>query len=72
VDLERRTVADVLNSRSAQTTADWLKRYPGIDVVSRDRPASTPKASGRERRAPGRLRIAFICCKTCARTSSGK
>jgi transposase len=37
VDLERRTVADVLESRSAKATADWLKRYPGIEVVSRDR-----------------------------------
>jgi transposase len=37
VDLERRTVADVLESRSAQATAVWLKRYPGIEVVSRDR-----------------------------------
>jgi transposase len=37
VDLERRTVADVLESRSAKETADWLKQHPGIEVVSRDR-----------------------------------
>jgi transposase len=37
VDLERHTVADVLASRSVQATADWLKRHPGIEVVSRDR-----------------------------------
>ena len=37
VDLERRTVADVLESRSAKETAEWLKQHPGIEVVSRDR-----------------------------------
>jgi len=37
VDLERRTVADVLKSRSAQGTADWLKQHPEIEFVSRDR-----------------------------------
>jgi transposase len=37
VDLERHTVADVLASRSVRATADWLKRHPGIEVVSRDR-----------------------------------
>ena len=37
VDLERRTVADVLESRSAKETADWLMRRPGIELVSRDR-----------------------------------
>jgi len=28
VDLEHRTVADVQETRSAQATADWLKRHP--------------------------------------------
>jgi hypothetical protein len=37
VDLERRTVADVLKSRSAQGTADWLKQHPEIEFVRRDR-----------------------------------
>jgi transposase len=37
VDLERRQVVDLLADRSAATTADWLKRYPEIEVVSRDR-----------------------------------
>jgi transposase len=37
VDLERRTVADVLKTRSADGTADWLKQHPGIEFVSRDR-----------------------------------
>ena len=37
VDLERRTVADVLETRSAKETADWLERRPEIEIVSRDR-----------------------------------
>ncbi|WP_424376036.1 ISL3 family transposase [Methylocystis silviterrae] len=37
VDLERRIVADVLETRSAKETADWVKQLPEIEVVSRDR-----------------------------------
>ena len=37
VDLERRQVLELLADRSAATTADWLKRHPQIEVVSRDR-----------------------------------
>ena len=37
VDLERRQVVELLADRSAATTADWLKRHPEIEVVSRDR-----------------------------------
>ena len=37
VDLERRHVVDVLPDRSAASTAEWLKRHPAIEVISRDR-----------------------------------
>lgn len=37
VDLERRQVVELLADRSAATTADWLRRHPEIEVVSRDR-----------------------------------
>jgi hypothetical protein len=37
VDLERRKVLELLPDRSAAGTADWLKRHPQIEVVSRDR-----------------------------------
>ena len=37
VDLERRQVVDLLGDRSAATTADWFKRHPEIEIVSRDR-----------------------------------
>jgi transposase len=34
---ERRQVVDLLADRSAATSADWFKRHPEIEVVSRDR-----------------------------------
>jgi transposase len=37
VDLECHQVVDVLPDRSAATAADWFKRHPEIEVVSRDR-----------------------------------
>jgi len=37
IDLERRTVAEVLKTRSAEATADWLKQHPEVEFVSRDR-----------------------------------
>src|SRR5581483_600375 len=36
-DLERRKVIDLLPDRSAESTAAWLKKHPGIEIVSRDR-----------------------------------
>ena len=37
VDLERRRVVDLLADRSAASTAEWLRRHPEVEVVSRDR-----------------------------------
>ena len=37
VDLERRQVVELLTDRSAGTAADWFRRHPEIEVVSRDR-----------------------------------
>ena len=37
VDLERREVVDVIAERSAETTADWFRRHPEVEVVCRDR-----------------------------------
>ena len=37
VDLERREVLDVLEDRSAGSTASWLACHPTIEIVSRDR-----------------------------------
>jgi transposase len=37
VDLERRTVIDVLPERSAARTAAWLAERPSIELIARDR-----------------------------------
>ena len=37
VDLEKRTVVDVLNDRSVESVRSWLTKRPSIKVVSRDR-----------------------------------
>jgi transposase len=61
VDLERRQVVELLADRSAATTADWLKRHPEIEVVSRDRRVSMRMPRVRARLRRDRSRIAFIC-----------
>ena len=37
VDLERREVLDILPDRSVESTSNWLRRHPSIEMVSRDR-----------------------------------
>jgi transposase len=37
VNLERRTLVDVVPDSSADTLARWLSEHPGVEVVSRDR-----------------------------------
>ena len=37
VDLERRSVIDILEDRSVESAANWLKKNPSVEVVSRDR-----------------------------------
>ena len=37
VELERHTVVDVLDERSAESAAEWFGQHPGIEVISRDR-----------------------------------
>jgi transposase len=49
LDLERSSVVDLLQDRTADTLAQWLKGHPEIEVVSRDR--SQTYAEGIERGA---------------------
>lgn len=37
VNLKRRSVIDVMDDRSAESAAKWLRCYPSIEIVSRDR-----------------------------------
>jgi transposase len=36
VDLERRSVVDILEDRSVARAAQWLERHPSVEIVSRD------------------------------------
>lgn len=56
VDLERHKVVDLLPERSTQITADWLRRHPGVEVVSRDR--SNVYAQGISEGAPEAAQVA--------------
>ena len=47
VDLERRTLVDVLPDRSADTFAEWLREHPGVEIVSRDRGGEYAQAARR-------------------------
>lgn len=56
VDLERRTVVDVLPTRSAKALSAWLEEHPGVTIVARDRQGLY--AEGARRGAPDALQVA--------------
>ena len=56
VDLEKHRVIDLLPDREAGTLSAWLKRHPGVEVVSRDR--SPTYASAIYEGAPGAMQVA--------------
>lgn len=45
VDLERRTIIDVLADRDSATVATWLQAHPEVAIVSRDRGKEFAKAA---------------------------
>jgi hypothetical protein len=70
VDLERRQVVDVLADRSADSTAEWLRVHPEIEMVSRDRAGLYADGARRERHRHGKSRIDFTCFRTSGKPSS--
>ena len=45
VDLEKNEVIDLLPEREGKTLTDWLKQYPSIETVSRDRSSTYASAT---------------------------
>jgi hypothetical protein len=56
VDLERHKVADLFEGHSGESIARWLRRHPGVEVVTRDR--SHVCREGINAGAPGALQVA--------------
>jgi transposase len=56
VDMERHRVIDLPPDREAATLCAWLKRHPGVEVVSRDR--SPSYAAAITEGAPGAMQVA--------------
>ncbi|SCB42712.1 Transposase [Rhizobium miluonense] len=65
IDLERRSVIDILDDRSVESAKAWLQERPSIEVVSRDRCGLYAQGPpGRAHPRPGRWPIASIWFKT--------
>ena len=60
VDLQRRTVVDVLDTYDVEAVARWFPAHPEIHTICRDRNGRYAKAARRVPPPPARWRTAFI------------
>ena len=64
VNLERRTLVDVVPDSSADSFARWLSEHPGVEVVSRDRGGEYAEAAKRAAAHAVQVATASNCLKT--------
>ncbi|MBK9748663.1 MAG: transposase [Chloroflexi bacterium] len=62
VNLETHRVVELLPDRTAETLAAWLRNYPSIERVTRDRSTDYSAGFGKARHTQSKLRIVGICC----------
>ena len=67
VDLERRSVVDILEDRDVVTAARWLRDHPSVGIVSRDRCGCMRRPPVKARRKPNRSPIGFTWSRTFVR-----
>jgi len=56
VDLENHCVVDLLENRSAEVLANWLREHPGVEIIARDRGGAY--ADGTRQGAPNAVQVA--------------
>lgn len=56
VDLERHKIVDLLQDRSSEAFAQWLRAHPSVEIISRDR--GTDYAAAARKAAPHALQVA--------------